>query len=69
MIEIIVAFSYIILYNYIIKYEGGNNIMSAYSDWKCGALTDEEYWELSRMEYEGDDDYGNEVNYEYEEED
>ena len=38
--------------------------MSAYSDWKCGALTDEEYEMDSRRECE--DHYSYE--YEYEEE-
>lgn len=29
--------------------------MSAYSDWKCGALTDEEYKYYNRRECGGDD--------------
>ena len=31
--------------------------MSAYSDWKAGALSDEEYRSLSRWEHAGDNDY------------
>ena len=30
--------------------------MSLYSDWKCGALTDEEYWSMAGYEYARGDD-------------
>ena len=30
--------------------------MSAYSDWKCGALTDEEYEYYASWEVRGDDE-------------
>ena len=32
--------------------------MSAYSDWKCGGLTDEQYASACRAEY-ADEDYSN----------
>ena len=31
--------------------------MSAYSDWKCGALSDDEYKDACNREYAGDDEY------------
>ena len=42
--------------------------MSAYSDWKCGALTDEEYKFCMRREC-GEDDADYEIEYDEGEED
>lgn len=43
--------------------------MSAYSDWKVGAITDEEYKSFSRWECERDNDYPEDYDYYDDEED
>lgn len=39
--------------------------MSAYSDWKCGALSREEFKSAMAWECRGDDDYGSECKCHY----